>query len=243
MFSKVPWDSTVNDWDERYKELLCVEHIVQKPTIMDLAININSKEGILLCNVQPTELTIEPSDELYWTAEGSLDINQTKKQLYQSMKAIEFLLQHSTLTLQLILDVHRIMMKNSDCPIGFFRSSEVRSGEHQFISSDEIISRLQNLIIHYNLKTDLIDRATYVFYEMITIHPFTNGNGRLCRLFFAWSLFTNGFPYLITLDSGHKRHRSHYLQAIQYARRCHRGELNTLALVSMLRVIKTVDTR
>jgi Fic family protein len=120
---------------------------------------------------------------------------------------------------------------------------EVSAGWHQFVPASAVEGCVRRIASYYNEnRTSMhpIAAATYLFYEMITVHPFPNGNGRLCRMLMAWSLLKDGFPFPVSFSSGHSKRRRHYLHAIEAARKPvfgHRGELNTTLLVSMERVM------
>jgi Fic family protein len=87
-----------------------------------------------------------------------------------------------------------------------------------------------------------IQRAALLLYQLLSIHPFRNGNGRLARLFASWSLVRDGFPFAVALSFGHRSAQRHYLHAIDRARGFVYGakqtlaELNAIVLVSLARV-------
>lgn len=208
---------------------------------------------------------VEEPETVVWDSEGGReeDISSTKRQLYQCVKAVEFLLiqnLHQPLSMALILDTHRIMMEHSYSYEGFpkervatqvgqFRTTEVGAGMfYLFPPAQSITGGIRNLIVDYNDDSVVkhpIEKATLLFYELITIHPFSNGNGRLCRLFLVWSLLQSGFPFPFSFSSGHSKRRQHYLHAINSARTADDGvvhELNLLALVSLERTIANFGT-
>lgn len=172
------------------------------------------------------EENCEPAMSVAWGSEGGRELSDPSSdtQLYQSAAAVKYLLidnVNSQLSLDLIITTHRIMMENSfsldghdiiPTLVGNVRTTEeVNAGMYyQFVESSSVLSSMKYLVSEYNSycrNRHAIDLATYLFYEMITIHPFTNGNGRLCRLFLAWSLMNNGFPFPVSFSSGHSKHR------------------------------------
>lgn len=199
-------------------------------------------------------------EQIEWDAEGGRDqgIKSSDRQLYQTARAAIFLLvdnRDSPLSLDLIVETYRIMMSgsyNEDknrhrtvLVVDRVRNGkeEVNAGWYQFVPASAVEVCVKRIAAYYNShRSDMhpIAAATYLFYEMITVHPFMNGNGRLCRLLLAWSLLKDGFPFPVSFSSGHCKRRKHYIHAIESARKPvhgHRGELNTTLLVSMERVL------
>jgi hypothetical protein len=56
-----------------------------------------------------------------------------------------------------------------------------------------------------------------------TLHPFRNGNGRLCRLCFAYGLARHGISVPVVFSDRHSEARNHYVVALQRAQ----GQLST----------------
>jgi Fic family protein len=192
-----------------------------------------------------------------WCSEGGRDLNTPScdRQLYQNTAAVKYLLlanRFSPLSLELIVETHRLLMENSynlsdhgrtkvPVEVGTVRTiKEVNAGMYQFTPARAVLNATQYLVSQYNNLSNYnhpIALATYLFYELITIHPFENGNGRLCRLFLAWSLMRDGFPFAVSFSSGHSNRRQHYIHAINTARSSTRGELNVILLLSIDRVL------
>lgn len=193
-----------------------------------------------------------------WNAEGGRDASATssRRQLFQCCAAAKSLLRDSVsspLSVELIVHTHALMMAGSvnddgtPVVVGRMRclpSEEAGAGVYTFTPPRAVNGCVGALIEDYNERLSKctlhpVALATYLFYELITIHPFGNGNGRLCRLFLAWSLLKTGFPFPVSFSTGHRRCRQHYLHAINTARRIHegnRGELNVICLLSTERV-------
>jgi Fic/DOC family len=204
---------------------------------------------------------VEPA-AVAWDAEGGRDSSSpsSERQLYQCAQAAKYLLVENVnapLSAELMVRTHEIMMAGSvnrdrrgvaPVVVGRVRqdpSEDVNAGWYQFLPSRAVARAVDHLVSEYNDKASSgtehpVPLATYLFYELITIHPFGNGNGRLCRLFLAWSLVRDGLPFPVSFSSGHSSRRQHYLHAINTARRPisgHRGELNVICLVSLENVL------
>jgi prophage maintenance system killer protein len=73
---------------------------------------------------------------------------------------------------------------------------------------------MKKLIINIqNPKIDSILVAIQAHYELVSIHPFIDGNGRTARLLFNLILLINGFPFVYVA----KEERSQYLKALEKA--------------------------
>ena len=69
-------------------------------------------------------------------------------------------------------------------------------------------------------KDDPIMAATDLFGNIINIHLFEDGNGRICRLILAHGLIQMKcclFP--VILGSFHRRGRRHYIRAVMFDRK------------------------
>ena len=238
---------------------------IHKGQLAMLVFDSNRMEGTISTRLQqgPTMMRImelmsigmiEPP-VVEWCSEGGRETNcrSSDRQLFQSAKAVEFLLVqnlNSPLTFDLIVQTHKLLMENSyveesgnkiPVEVGKVRTvREVYAEGYQFLRAEAVVGALTYLVERYNENSEIhpISLATFLFYELITIHPFENGNGRLCRLLMAWSLMHDGFPFAVNLSSGHKKSRNHYMHAIKHTRRTQdRGELNVILVLSMENVM------
>lgn len=181
----------------------------------------------------------------------------TCRQWFQFCTASSVLLEalHEPLSADLLLRIHGIMMEGSTLgqDAGALRTESVCAGgrgasTHVFPNAEEIPGLLQRICDSFNLEErHPVQRASYLLYEVLSIHPFRNGNGRIARLFLSWSLMRDGFPFAVPVSSGHKQSQSHYLHAVDRARGQVYGatptlaEINAIVLVSLVRVMDNFD--
>lgn len=174
-------------------------------------------EEKLVCDSQP------------WISESG-----SRYQLFQHVQAFLYLrdkaLSGEPLTRDSVLEAHKILMCNSTsetgAPIlcGEFRTCSVSAGDHIYPSHEIISSQVDEILSRFNSQiadptVHPVDIAVDLFYDLMTVHPFIDGNGRLCRLLAAYAFLAANvavFPVLIT--SGHSNSRNHYLTAILRAR-------------------------
>lgn len=209
----------------------------------------------LLTDIFEDAAALEAKCEATWDAEGGnvgekANPKKQRCQLIQHMRALKFLMSHcGELTVGIVKKTHQLLMDGAvdDDGVrvanGSFRTSPCHAGTHVYPEGDPATLELtlQRIIDAYNRDTDdthpAVDRIIVapvrLFYDVITLHPFQNGNGRLCRLLLAWGMMNAGIPFPVPLTTGHTKARTQYMKAILRARRGDFRELNTMALMSV----------
>ena len=123
------------------------------------------------------------------------------------------------LNTEIIKQAHVLMMEDKkDVLAGEYRKSAALAGYHSFAPTIYIERDMEDAIFrfHETKKDDPIMAATNLFGNIINIHPFEDGNGRICRLIFAHVLIQMKcclFP--VILSSFHRRGRRHYIRAVK----------------------------
>ena len=182
---------------------------------------------------------------------------RTRKQLKQHMKAYKILCNETELLLrplteELIKNAHGLLMDgltSGGTPIraGEYRTEDVNiAGSDQVFPSAEAIPKaMKKIVKEYNEKRsqehDMYQLASWLLFQIVTLHPFEDGNGRMCRLLWCYSLMKDGLPFPLTISSGHKKAYKHYVKCIENdARRSLRnrpadeyGHLTTLTVHSV----------
>lgn len=129
------------------------------------------------------------------------DITETEnhKLVFEEMiKATE------EISLEMIKKWHKKLLTRVDDEIaGKIREHEVAIAGSKFEppQSNEIQYLLRKFIQWYkniaqNQKTNAVELAALVHLKFVTIHPFTDGNGRISRLLMNYVLKKNGYPML-----------------------------------------------
>lgn len=197
-------------------------------------------EGIPIGQAQP------------WDVDGKNDQKSSRTQLLNHLAAHQFMSQPNILKRDLevadVLEAHRIMMENSTGMVGKggeFRSHNVFAIGHVYPEGDaSTLERGCKLILaEYNSSvrngTCFIISAAKLFYDMITLHPFADGNGRLCRLLVSYALMRGGFPFLVPMSSHHRKSRNHYMMSILEGRCTGKlGQMRSLILTSAYFVMR-----
>ena len=122
------------------------------------------------------------------------------------------------LTEHSILDIHNTILKGiDDDSAGHYRSIPVRiSGSEVILPNHRKVPDLmENFIKEMTSKRSLhpVELAADAHYELVTIHPFIDGNGRTARLLMNLILMQQGFPPALI----RKRDRLKYIKALEQA--------------------------
>lgn len=115
---------------------------------------------------------------------------------------------------QIILDIHfKILKSIDDQNAGRYRNISVRiSGSNTILPNHlKVSSLMQKLIQDLELIKDPIHKALFAHYQLVTVHPFTDGNGRTARLLMNYILIKNDYPPLIIPP----KDRLKYLRALE----------------------------
>ncbi|KAJ1435217.1 fido domain-containing protein [Ochromonadaceae sp. CCMP2298] len=209
--------------------------------------------GSLYDDVDKDKLDVPP---IHWKADGDGDAKATRFQLACHLDAVLYMTSEDMITRDLdvddVLTVHRLMMKNATEKDGTFLRSgdfhnvDVRAGEHLYPPGNPGALReaCEKIVAEFNSSLGaegkcFIEVTSKLFYDMITLHPFSDGNGRFCRLLVTYALRRAGFPFSIPLSSHHKKSRNHYMLAILECRCTGKmQQLNSLILTSMNYVMR-----
>ena len=221
---------TQEDWD---KQLSRVEEKVErmkeyeKKKAVELVWLTNALEDTL-----PKGLSKQRADEILTQAYDTV-LQQIEDpglcQLTHHLKAFKYLCKGSDslpeLTEDMIKQTHKIMMqglKNEqglDVDPGAYRTGPVCAGFHTYPSHDCIPTAMARIMKEYNEKFsqshDQYQLASWLFFEVVTLHPFLDGNGRISRLLWCYSLMRDGQPFPTVLTSGHKESQSHLVLCLK----------------------------
>ena len=154
----------------------------------------------------PKERSKEEIAETYGVAEGIEHIRKTKEHI----------------SIKLLLDLHRIVFKNSKPFAGKFRSGDVEvviadafgNIVHRGAPAIQIRNLLNRLVLWYGQNKKIYPPmvlAAIVHNQFENIHPFQDGNGRVGRLILNNILLRHGLPP-VNIEL---KNRSQYYAALQ----------------------------
>ncbi|HMQ78359.1 MAG TPA: Fic family protein [Ignavibacteria bacterium] len=117
------------------------------------------------------------------------------------------------LTVKMILRLHKMLLTNIDDKIaGRFRSGKewVRVGNHLGANPLYTEGLIKELVYDYNNNQTrfYLDSIARFHAEFETIHPFTDGNGRIGRVLINLQLMNEGLPPIIIQNKS--KHKEYY---------------------------------
>lgn len=180
--------------------------------------------------------------------DGDKNKESIRQQFQQHLRALVFLdkFKDKELSVELICSVHEILMSGSvdddKRPIlnGQFRTGPCMADNYSFPEHSTIPESLQKIVNdfnnHFKNKTKTVfELSAWLFERLVSLHPFENGNGRLCRLLASHVFRMCGVPFFVPVTSGHSNARRHYYEAIKAQQSQNRGMglLNFLMFTSL----------
>jgi Fic family protein len=187
------------------------EHILHDITIAEIPEMVYNSNAI-----ENSTLTLEETEKIL--TEGIVPKELNTREVYEAKnlaKITKQILQNpnQTLTLQLILDNHKILLTNiNDDWAGRFRRGRewVHVGNHlganpQFVNSliDDIVNKYNN-----DAESYFLDKIAWFHAEFETIHPFCDGNGRMGRVLINQQLMALNLPPIIVQNKS--KHSDYY---------------------------------
>ena len=124
----------------------------------------------------------------------------------------DFVARKKTLTIDTILTLHKIVMKNIDeAGNGSFRRTNVKivGAVHIPPEAYKIRSEMEQFLVWYYENERMMtppELAAWVHYHFVWIHPFIDGNGRTARLLMNLVLIQNGYPPAVVLNVDRKKY-------------------------------------
>jgi Fic family protein len=169
----------------------------------------------------------EPVQE--WDPEGAADRVGARAQLQAHMRALKYLCQHclpGPLTSQQVREAHRLLMEGArGLAGGEYRVTPSHSGTgYVYPLPSTIPGQVEHILEAFNSQVSSIatvaaavQATADLLYDMLVLHPFVDGNGRLCRLLATYALCAFGQPFPIPMHNGHSRARKHYQSMLLHA--------------------------
>lgn len=178
-----------------------------KESLLSMVDDVEIAERVYNSNaIENSTLTLPETEKILLQLEISRHISLREvfetKNLAQVYSYIKRIAPQQPLTIDMILLLHKMLLTNiRDEVAGRFRKSGemVRIGIHIGLPPEFIGKRIQEILIKYNseMATPFIHRIAEVHTEFESIHPFSDGNGRIGRVLNNYLLIREGFPPII----------------------------------------------
>lgn len=181
---------------------------------VELTYTSNALEGNTLTR-QETALVIEKDISIEGKKLNELLEAKNHAEAVDAVKAFACGKQaQGIITLAWILEIHRrILQKIDDVNAGRLRSVPVRVAGSQSVFPNPVkVPELMHGLSDWLSQQGVItERAIEAHYRLVSIHPFTDGNGRVARLLMNCILMQHGYPPLIIS----KESRRAYVNALE----------------------------
>lgn len=170
----------------KYLESFMIKFTYDTQKIEGSTLSFKDTRNILVLGITPPNKSIADVKE----------VEQHRRVFYKMLEM------RKDISLRLILEWHYELFKETKADIaGKVRRHQVAIGGSKFIppSPIEIDALLDDFIRWYNknkMKTNPVHLSALVHLKFVTIHPFTDGNGRMSRLLMNFVLHKNGCPMM-----------------------------------------------
>jgi Fic family protein len=194
---------TINEL-EAYEKNFEIKYIHGTTFIEGNTISLTEASNLLLRGIQPKDKTLREMNEVQ---------NFKNVVAYRNKY-------RGKVTLDFIKHLHALIMYNiDDDSAGCFRRSDdigIAGSSLRAAIADEIEDLLDKAIEHYynqlEGKSHPFEEAVMFHHKFESIHPFTNGNGRVGREIFNYMLTREKYPRLLFLGDN----RDTYLKALGF---------------------------
>lgn len=124
-----------------------------------------------------------------------------KREIYNHyaayLKMLEYLKQHPEgyLDEEIIKDIHEVLVKGIIEEGGVYRNVNISIKGSKYVPCDpiKVYHRMDKYVIQLNEMPNDLDKVVYAHLQLSKIHPFLDGNGRLCRLILNYMLISEGY--------------------------------------------------
>lgn len=189
---------------------------LEKWFVVELTYTSNAIEGNTLTR-QETAVVVEKGLTVSGkTLVEHLEATNHAKALEMVMGLVQ--MKTSEISERTILNIHETILKgiDDDCA-GRYRMIPVRiSGSAVMLPNHlKVPDKMTQFVSELTSDSQMhpVELAAMAHYELVTIHPFVDGNGRTARLLLNLILLQNGYPPALI----RKRDRLKYLKALEQA--------------------------
>jgi len=176
-----------------------------------------------LTTLTTEEVDVDLKDVLGAVNKKEKDLNLREQICKNMLSALDYIKTKEKLNLDYIKNIHKTTMADFETKTpGLFRDKQVYiylKHTKNILNSEIkyrpptyglIIDKLKKIVDWYNnTEINPLEKAVIIHFEVYKIHPFLDGNKRVCRLLFNKALLDNGFPLVNISDK-----RNQYFDAL-----------------------------
>jgi Fic family protein len=170
----------------------------EKDQIISFIYNTNAIEGNSL-SYEETKGILEGKKQKIRLAKR--DVNEVKNM----KECIDFLFNYEgELNQEMLLKLHSIEMKEVHLEAGKLRAKQNIVGNYLPPKPGEVQTELDTFFLWLRQAEKVLhpfELASLIHLKLVRIHPFMDGNGRICRLLMNHALMKNNYPLLNIFNS------------------------------------------
>lgn len=201
--------------EDKYNKILNWWRNSKKETILDYNNLLTDYKILFSCNsanIEGNNVSYEITNNIINNGtvknySGTLDdLIEIKNQMFAYNSIINNIINNMPLTKELILKIHYLLLyglydevrwDKGERP-GTFKKNDYCVGSTDAGSDpDYVIDDIDDLIKELEEEGDLLVKASYFHLQFESIHPFSDGNGRLGRLLLNYYLMLNNHPPIV----------------------------------------------
>ncbi|MBT4793289.1 MAG: Fic family protein [Halobacteriovoraceae bacterium] len=180
------------------------EHRIEKSNTNEHFVNKAFFESYFSNYIEGTTFEIEEAEEIIFDKKiiesrpkdshdilGVFNIVSDREEMKRTPNSFQELI-------EIIQRRHFIMMKERpEVEPGKFKEKKNKAGNTTFVDPDYVIGTLEKGFEIYSSLKEVQAKAIFISYLISEVHPFNDGNGRLCRIMFNSELAKAGLSTLI----------------------------------------------
>lgn len=194
--------------EDKYNKILNWWRNSKKETILDYKILFSCNSA----NIEGNNVSYEITNNIINNGtvknySGTLDdLIEIKNQMVAYNSIINNIINNMPLTKEIILKIHYLLLyglydevrwDKGERPCTFKKNDYCVGSTDAGSDPDSVIEDIDDLIKELEEEGDLLVKASYFHLQFESIHPFSDGNGRLGRLLLNYYLMLNNHPPIV----------------------------------------------